>query len=156
MRKSKFSIASLIVTLVFIAVLAVVAFNVIVVVSNEAIAKNTVNELIAIPLPENTSLVGSKAITGKLVGDSDGMQYFGAILIKSDLSLKELTDYYMKFDGIDSPEQIREQKSNVIEVLEHGSHSFGTRSATLDNHYIVYKWGHTDSTILRNNDIRGR
>ena len=50
--------------------------------------------LCEIPLPEETELIESLSQAGKLTGNGNGMQYFGAILIRSDLSLEELDAYY--------------------------------------------------------------
>ena len=57
---------------------------------NDDVSKKTANELADLPLPGNTELIESVHESGKLVGNGNGMQYFGAILIKSDLSLEEL------------------------------------------------------------------
>ena len=46
--------------------------------------------LCEIPLPEEPELIESLSQDGKLTGNGNGMQYFGAILIRSDLSLEEL------------------------------------------------------------------
>ena len=45
--------------------------------------------LCEIPLPEETELIESLSQAGKLTGNGNGMQYFGAILIRSDLSLED-------------------------------------------------------------------
>ncbi len=57
---------------------------------NDNIAKKTANKLADLPLPNNTEFIEMVYIAGKLVGNGNGMQYFGAILIKSELSLEEL------------------------------------------------------------------
>ena len=49
--------------------------------------------LCEIPLPEETELIESLSQAGKLTGNGNGMQYFGAILIRSELSLEELETY---------------------------------------------------------------
>ena len=61
---------------------------------NNNIAYKVEKELCETPLPEKTELIESISRTGKLTGNGNGMQYFGAILIQSELSLKELDDYY--------------------------------------------------------------
>ena len=53
--------------------------------------------LCEIPLPEETELIESLSQAGKLTGNGNGMQYFGAILIRSDLSLEELDAYYSRY-----------------------------------------------------------
>ena len=46
--------------------------------------------LCEIPLPEEAELIEPLSQAGKLTGNGNGMQYFGAILIRSDLYLEEL------------------------------------------------------------------
>ena len=55
-------------------------------------------QLIALELPENTELSDSISIAAKIFGNGNGMQYFGAILVTSDLSEDELKEYYAQFD----------------------------------------------------------
>lgn len=61
---------------------------------NNHTAYKVEKELCETPLPEKTELIESISRAGKLTGNGNGMQYFGAILIQSELSLKELDDYY--------------------------------------------------------------
>ena len=56
---------------------------------NNNIAYKVEKELCETPLPEKTELIESISRAGKLTGNGNGMQYFGAILIQSELSLKE-------------------------------------------------------------------
>ena len=53
--------------------------------------------LCEITLPEKTELIESLSQAGKLTGNGNGMQYFGAILIRSELSLEELETYYSDY-----------------------------------------------------------
>ena len=55
---------------------------------NNNIAYKVEKELCETPLPEKTELIESISRAGKLTGNGNGMQYFGAILIQSELSLK--------------------------------------------------------------------
>ena len=57
---------------------------------NNHTAYKVEKELCETPLPEKTELIESISRAGKLTGNGNGMQYFGAILIRSDLSLEEL------------------------------------------------------------------
>ncbi len=61
---------------------------------NDLIAYDIENDLKNIPLPENTELVDSVSNAGKIIGNGNGMQYYGAIVVSSQLSLEELTEYY--------------------------------------------------------------
>ena len=61
---------------------------------NNHTAYKVEKKLCETPLPEKTELIESISRAGKLTGNGNGMQYFGAILIRSDLSLEELDAYY--------------------------------------------------------------
>jgi hypothetical protein len=105
---------------------------------NNYSANNVEQELLRIALPDNTEMIESLSIAGKVVGNGNGMQYFGAILIKSEHTLDELFDYYSnKLEGI----LVKEQKSKEIEFT-HGDVSF---SSNIDeeegNYFIVYLFG---------------
>lgn len=65
-----------------------------VVIANNCIADSVEKDLRAIELPENTRLVESVSIAGKMFGNGNGMQYIGVILVESKLSLEELEEYY--------------------------------------------------------------
>lgn len=60
-------------------------------------AYNVEKMLCETPLPEQTELIEAISKAGKLTGNGNGMQYFGAILIKSELSLEELETYYSDY-----------------------------------------------------------
>ena len=64
---------------------------------NNHIAYKVEKALCEIPLPEETELIESLSQAGKLTGNGNGMQYFGAILIRSELSLEELDAYYSDY-----------------------------------------------------------
>ena len=65
-----------------------------VVITNNCIANSVEKDLRAIELPENTRLVESVSIAGKMFGNGNGMQYIGVILVESKLSLEELEEHY--------------------------------------------------------------
>ena len=66
-----------------------------VVIANNCIADSVERNLRAIELPENTRLVESVSIAGKMFGNGNGMQYIGVILVESDMPPEELEEYYM-------------------------------------------------------------
>ena len=59
-------------------------------IKNDLIAKKVADDLEKIPLPNNSCFIEKKSLAGKLCGNGNGMQYFGAVLIKSDLSLEDI------------------------------------------------------------------
>jgi len=105
---------------------------------NDFSARNVENSLVEIALPENTQIVESLSKAGKLVGNGNGMQYFGAMLIKSELTREELSDYYSQKNA---DIVVKEQKTQEIACAEHARLSFATQITDTENYYIVYLFG---------------
>lgn len=93
---------------------------------NDNTARKTANELLDIPLPDDTEFIETVYKAGKLVGNGNGMQYFGAILIKSELSLEELKEYYLSFSENEWECIVENQTGTDIKVIEHGRLTFKT------------------------------
>ena len=119
-------------------ILLVVIFAVSVPLINDFSAKNVENSLLEIALPENTQMVESVSKAGKLVGNGNGMQYFGAMLIKSEQTLEELTAYYA---DVNAEIVVKAQTSQEIACLEHAQLSFTAEITEEENYYIVYLFG---------------
>lgn len=117
---------------------------------NNAVALRVENRLKKLPLPPDTRLVESISKAGKMVGNGNGMQYFGAILIKSDLPMEELTAYYQDYDC-----SLAGQPTAEI-VATDGTLSFRHDSYD-ETYYIVHRWGSAPRGIqdLLNTDLRG-
>ena len=109
--------------------------------------------LCEIPLPEETELIESLSQAGKLTGNGNGMQYFGAILIRSELSLEELDAYYSDYRSNEWEYLVETQEGQPIEVIDHRTLQF-TEEIKDSGYYIVYSWGSGDS-LLQELDMRG-
>ena len=109
--------------------------------------------LCEIPLPEETELIESLSQAGKLTGNGNGMQYFGAILIKSELSLEELETYYSDYRSNEWEYLVEIQEGQSIKVIEHKALQFSEEIKD-SGYYIVYSWGSGDS-LLQELDMRG-
>lgn len=105
------------------------------------------------PLPEKTELIESISRAGKLTGNGNGMQYFGAILIQSELSLKELDDYYSDHRSNEWEYLVEIQEGQSIDVIDHETLNFG-KEINDAGYYIVYSWG-SGNSLLKELDIRG-
>ena len=125
-----------------------VILSVVITVVNDSTAAGVERALVSLPLPEKTAFVESLSKAGKLVGNGNGMQYYGAMLISSELSLNELQEYYRGYDcevyRIDYPR---------IDV-DHGNLCFKTVPFP-DNAYMVEMWGESPSRFFAEFDIRG-
>ena len=91
---------------------------------NNNIAYKVEKELCETPLPEKTELIESISRAGKLTGNGNGMQYFGAILIRSDLSLEELDAYYSGYRSNEWEYLVDIQEGQEIEVVDHSTLQF--------------------------------
>ena len=123
---------------------------------NNNVANNVVKELKQLSLPENTIIVEEKAIADRLCGNGDGVQYFGALLLKSELSLEDLDKYYAQFRGGKECYIVEHQYDRRIkqdELALHQENAFDTTIDT-DDYYILYTWGNY-SSIFTYLDGRG-
>ena len=132
---------------------AVLSFMIIIPQMNDDIAKNVAEDLRSVPLPENTTYIESISLAGKLVGNGNGMQYLGAILLQSGLGSDALQAYYSNYTDNEWTYIVVPQLDNKINVIEHGYLEFDS-DINGDGYFIVYSWGDTDS-IIADLDIRG-
>lgn len=98
-------------------------------------------------------MIESLSQAGKLTGNGNGMQYFGAILIKSELSLEELDAYYSRYRSNEWECLVKIQEGQSIEGIDHGTLQFAEEIKDR-GYYIVYSWG-SGNSLLDELDIRG-
>ena len=120
---------------------------------NDLTAKQTAEGLRALPLPEDTRLVETAYAAGKLTGNGNGMQYFGAVLLQSGLSLAELEAHYADCAQHDWECCVEPQADSAIRAVEHGSLRLDT-SVSGEGYYIVYSWG-SGLPFFQEFDLRG-
>ncbi len=137
----------------FILISGILIFAISIPLVNDNVAENTAENLEEIPLPENTQYIEKVSLAGKVVGNGNGMQYFGAILIKSGLTVEELQRYYSGYAENEWECIVERQNKKEISIVEHGFLEFQTNISE-DNYYIVYSWGRNDS-IFHEFDLRG-
>lgn len=146
MKKSK-----KILLIIFLSIIILIIFFI--PITNNFIAWRVESKIKNIPLPQDTKIIDSISVAGKQTGNGNGMQYFGAILVKSDLDLIELEEYYKNYREDEWSLNIKKQNTAKIDVIEHGDYSFDTKES-LENCYIVYSWEGSKLEIL-SLDIRG-
>ena len=120
---------------------------------NDRVAANFVKDLKQKPLPENTVIVEENAIADRICGNGDGVQYCGVLLLKSELSLDELKEYYQSQFNDNEDYNIVEYKSIDESYLEE-VHAFHFNTEKEDNYYILYAWSNYNS-IFTYFDWRG-
>lgn len=107
---------------------------------NDYCAYMVEKELCATPLPENTQLIDSVSKAGKLTGNGNGMQYLGAILIQSELTMEQLDSYYSRYRENEWEYLVTVQTSRDLSFIELDQLRF-SQEVTADGYYIVYSWG---------------
>ncbi len=144
--------------IVFILVLIFIILPVYITVENNIIASSTRKKLIKAELPENTEIIDSISIAGKVEGNGNGMQYFGAVLLKSDLSEKELQLHYKKYKKNEWEFIVCKQDSGKIDVINVPYYFEKYDHNDVDKYFILYSWGSSPKGVvgdLLNLDIRG-
>lgn len=153
MRKIIFKLITIIVLSIGILfALFILSFSLFIPLANNYIANKQEKVLAQIDLPENTYLIEKQSVCGKLNGNGNGINYLATILIKSDLSLVELQDYYSNYE-------VMEQNSNLFEseYLEHDSISYDMLDniTEFNGYYVVYSYKSADFGSIWEFDIRG-
>ena len=131
-----------------------IAFGISVPIINNHSAKTIEVRLAQISLPENTEYIESVSAAGKLTGNGNGMQYFGAVLLNSGLSLEELEHYYAIYSENEWDCLVEIQEEQKIEMIENETLAFETSLSPDEQYYIVYSWGEGVSPFSEL-DIRG-
>ncbi len=149
MGKFKNVLTVVIVAVMFV-VLVAIPFTVAIV--NDSLAARTLKEIKNIELPENSKILSEYAVAGKVSGNGNGMQYFGAVLLESELSEEELRTYYR--EASDLYIMVQRQESDVIEL--NSKHYFdGVDDCDFENCYIVYSFGDEIGNWFLDLDLRG-
>lgn len=110
-----------------------------IVITNNNLANKVEDELKSYPLPAETVLVDSVSAAGKLVGNGNGMQYMGSILVSSNLSEEELLKYYsVEFKYV----EVRKQDSPTLDFIHTTNCSFKKFDETSNlTYYCITDWG---------------
>lgn len=91
---------------------------------NDYIASSIKKDLKELSLPAKTVIVDAVSSAGKLVGNGNGMQYFGAILIKSELNLNALKEFYSTYPESKWSYIVEKQVGDQIEFIDHNDLKF--------------------------------
>ncbi len=123
---------------------------------NNGVALGIENDLKDLPLPANTQLVESYSLAGRLAGNGNGMQYFGVILLQTELTEEELMQHYASYRTGLFDHIVVQQTGQRVEQVEHAEVVFSTQMSD-EGFYIVYTWGGVPDWAADwlNLDVRG-
>lgn len=69
-------------------------------------AQGLVGDIKRLPLPRDTEILATRWDAGRMAPAGNGMNYSGAVLVRSSLSVEELKDYYAGIADTEGPEAI--------------------------------------------------
>ena len=137
---------------VFVSLFAMLLISIPVV--NDLTAAQVKNRLEGLPLPENSMQVDSLSKAGKMTGNGNGMQYLGAILVESDLSLGEMKSHYAQFRANRWDCLVEVYHGGPLECVDIGNVQFHAELDSSKNYYVVYSWG-SGLDFYEDWDLRG-
>lgn len=124
-----------------------------VVLQNDAVARSVADRLSALPLPPGAERVAVASKAGKLVGNGNGMQYLGAMLIRSDASPETIAAFYGTQGEIGSGISVtrrvdlREGEGSVAADL--------VGASDRPDEHVVSAWDEPPSWVHDEFDLRG-
>lgn len=119
---------------------------------NDASAREVETSLRDLPLPEDTEFIDSLSVAAKLSGNGNGMQYLGALMIRSDLSLDELETFYESQAG-EELSMIGVHPSGGLDGLHRTPGFLGQPGEP--GTFIVSAWGDGPGWFFSDTDLRG-
>lgn len=129
--------------------------------ANNHIAKKLENRLLECPLPPNTQIIESTSVAGKMLGNGNGMQWFGILLVKSNLDEKQLSEWYYREMEIGDGDELSVTEQETRYVFEFGNVLFA-KEEDFDGCYQIRLCGNlavgTETSVvisLLNSDLRG-
>ena len=143
----------------FAFLLLIVLSRVTITIANNSIAAGLEKQLVKCPLPPDTRILDSISIAGKMEGNGNGMQWFGAMLVESELDEEALRAWYE--NQIPDAEYILVCRQETPYVFEYRDYTFDNFDASQKCYMIrLEKYsicGCEDSLweAFLNSDIRG-
>ena len=142
----------------FVSAVALVCFGYSIAFLNDRAAEDLAARLASIPLPEKTEIVEVYAHAGKPVGNGNGIQLVGAMMLKSELSTEELKKHYREYEQ-SFPQSalgriaVDKQRGRELAFSVNEKLSFRTEGKENEN-YIIYSI-ETPENITGLLDLRG-
>lgn len=121
---------------------------------NDLTAAQVKKRLENIPLPETTARIEAISKAGKMTGNGNGMQYLGAILLESDLTMEQLNSYYHPYRSDQWDCLIKEYHGGQLEFVSNGHVQFDAELEPNKQYYVVYSWG-SGLDVYKDLDLRG-
>lgn len=122
---------------------------------NDAAARRVEQTLLALPVPEGAQVVDSSAQAGKLVGNGNGMQYVGALLVRSEGGIGSLSGHYTAAAAEAGLDVTVVASSRIESQGMHGADGFLRSPSEEPDLYVVYAFGDGPGGFFEGLDLRG-
>ncbi|WP_026517785.1 hypothetical protein [Butyrivibrio sp. MC2021] len=106
-------------------------------------AKKEMDRIKDTPLPDRSELVETFYLAGNLNGSGNKMNFYGAVVIRSELSLEEIDKHYSAYRKGKYDMLVQHQASQQLEDIERNYGFDDTVDADVSDgkYYLVYTWG---------------
>lgn len=122
---------------------------------NDAGARDLEKQLLSLPAPEDGEVVESLSQAGKVAGNGNGMQYVGALLVRSDRGIGAVSGHYATVsEGIDLDVTVVTSAGIASQGL-HGADDFLSHPRPGGDLYVVYAFGDGPGGFFESVDLRG-
>ncbi|AXK46520.1 hypothetical protein [Brachybacterium saurashtrense] len=139
-----------------IALLLLLALPISVPLVNDAAARDIEKELLALPVPKGAEVVESTSQAGKIVGNGNGMQYIGALLVRSDRGIGAVSGHYATVSEDIALGVAVVASAGIERQGFHGADGFLSRPRSGDDLYVAYAFGEGPGAFFESLDLRGR
>ena len=139
----------------------IILFHVIIHLSNNIIAWGLERQLLKCPLPPDSQLLESVSIAGKMEGNGNGMQWFGIILIASDMDEAALSEWYSTHISLRDGDTVSVFRQDAPGIFGYGPPRFNNYAPECDCYQVrIFRASAVgaESTLweaLLNDDLRG-
>ncbi len=107
-------------------------------IANNAVAMGIAREMEALELPADTAVVDKTSLSGRLTNAVGSVQYFAALLVKSECPIEELRAHYAQYNtDLIATYRVEPQNGQEITVLDDIDLSF-REAVGKEGYYILY------------------
>lgn len=138
--------------IVVVVVAVLIVSQSVVAAANDAAARDIETQLRDAPLPGDAEVLDSTSLAGKLSGNGNGMQYLGAILIRSDQTASELQEFY-DAQAVAEDLWVEVTTGDGLSGLHRTPGFLGGPAEP--GTYIVFSWGDGPGEPFESFDLRG-
>lgn len=122
---------------------------------NDGAARDIETQLLDLPAPEGGEVAESMSQAGRMVGNGNGMQYVGALLVRSDRGIGAVSGHYATVsEGIDLDVTVV-TSAGIESQGFHGADGFLAHPGPGDDLYVVYAFGDGPGGFFESVDLRG-